>query len=153
MKKILNQLGFEYLPMLSEFVKAQHVYWVNKWSDGKGSKPLGWIEQYTNFILKSLTKGMFVPCDRDGNVLEKPSIRTMNEYHSGGGDVLKDRINDFHEAKERVLFVGYSEDEIECLFSEDFEHEEVYTVDNGFYNEHYYTIEQAINAGVKLKLK
>ena len=162
MKEILKQLGFEHLPMLSEFVKSQHGYWVNQWSDDNGSKPLGWIEQYTNFITTPLTKGMFVPCDRGGNALEKPSIQTMNEYHSGGGDVLKERINDFHEAREKVLFVGWykckssSYGNIDVIKQE--EGDELilrHSLKHGMMigTTDLKTIEQAINAGVKLKLK
>lgn len=60
------------------------------------------------------------------------------------------------DEKEDVLFEnkikGYPNTMVE-RFSEDFEGKEVYTVDNGSWNEYYYTIEQAINNGVELCLK
>lgn len=61
--------------------------------------------KYANFLKKPLELGMFVPCDEDGNVLEKP-----NEFASVG-------VFEYQQAKERVLFKGveYSNEGIKEL--------------------------------------
>ena len=121
MKEILKE--FEYLPRLSEFVE-----------DVKYNPLLfqDRIIDYTDLITQPLTKGMFVPCDEEGNVLDKPSIQVMNNFKSGGGFFLRDRINQFLQAKDRVIFEGWDYLTVNSL-------------------EGLETIEDAINANVKLK--
>jgi hypothetical protein len=80
---------------------------------------------------------MFVPCDEDGNVLEEP---VKEDYYVPMGEVEYHRVlKQYQQAKERVLFEditnGLSEINIE------------------YHLRTFKTIEDAINAGVKLKLK
>ena len=68
-KQLITELGFEALPMLSEFVSkiSGHLFTFehsNPWWD--------FTSKYTDFITQPLTKGMFIPCDEEGNVLVEP---------------------------------------------------------------------------------
>jgi hypothetical protein len=142
MKEILN--SFEYLPRLSEFCSLLYTtpiedYLVN--TTFHNLKAYNSINEYTRFITQPLTKGMFVPCDEEGNVLEELSRKDLS--------IKKPKLEDdsiehlyrfnsiqFQQAKDRVLFeaVNMMWLNIEVL-------------------DIYKTIEDAINAGVKLKLK
>lgn len=54
---------------------------------------------YANFLKQSLSMGMFIPCDLDGNILE-PHIGGMREQDA--------RIHQrYSEAKDRVIFEGF----------------------------------------------
>jgi len=83
-------------------------------------KKLELRESYDFFLKQSLTLGMFVPCDLDGNVLKEPKMwktwlevygyniegKTKGRYTSqleARRDCLK-----YQEAKDRVLFDGFS---------------------------------------------
>lgn len=59
------------------------------------------IVDYANFLKRPLELGMFIPCDKDGNVLEEPSKKGI------GGGMLNLEIQ-YREAKERVLFKGFT---------------------------------------------
>lgn len=153
MKTILKELGFEQLPMLSKFVEvllAQHngcfptggVVFVNK------------IGAYTHFITHPLTKGMFVPTDEEGNVLDLPERINYKDI-DGNYDEHHWEVNKFayQKALSRVLF--------ECDQKELFYGAIVTNgvmIKNkmgGFLAEgkDIETIEQAINSGVKFTLK
>jgi len=142
MNELLKELGFEHLPMLSEFVDELKAV-----AHGKCFSMD--VVKYTDFITQPLTKGMFVPCDEDGNVLEKP----LKCYCTGdigmdcqtecGMDCEFDYKTNikYQQANERVIFCSAEFDGFQLLDS---------FIDDGI---KYSTIEQAINAGVKLKLK
>ena len=53
-----------------------------------------------NFGKKSLTFGMFYPCDEDENILTKPTVNhiSFNIVHNLDGDIK------YKEAKDRTLF-------------------------------------------------
>ena len=156
MQKLLDELGFEHLPMMTEFLKE-----FGSRTQGVNNAPKYSEYKYMDFITQPLTKGMFVPTDKEGNVLEKPKELTEDDTDTivdfmeevARGHIKERPLVEYQLAMERVIFEGYEKDEIECLFSEDFEGKESYTVNNNGIDERYYTIEQAINAGVKLKLK
>ena len=63
------------------------------------------IFNYANFLKQPLNLGMFVPCDEDGDVLEKPEDyenrlpNMMTEYN--------DEVYRYKQAKEKVLFKGF----------------------------------------------
>ena len=63
------------------------------------------IFNYANFLKQPLNLGMFVPCDEDGDVLEKPEDyenrlpNMMTEYN--------DEVYTYKQAKEKVLFKGF----------------------------------------------
>jgi len=67
-------------------------------------------KMYAEFLKQSLTLGMFVPCDLDGNVLEEPKRDFEEDEVSERGrceDAFYEDNNDYQEAKERVLFKGF----------------------------------------------
>lgn len=70
------------------------------------------ICNFAKFLNQPLTLGMFVPCDEDGNPLEEPTEKLMNEF--GGAfstneeqNQLDDLIQEYQAAKERVIFEGF----------------------------------------------
>jgi len=67
------------------------------------------ILKYANFLKQPLTLGMFVPCDEEGNVLEKliysDQVHIYLNYYEKQ-DYVK-RCNDYKKAKEKVLFEGF----------------------------------------------
>lgn len=88
------------------------------------------IRNYTEFLKQPLTLGMFVPCDKEGNVLEKP--RAYSNFTSYNKGVLKENhpkvykeCEQYQEAKERVLFEGISKSEFDNA-----EHQKFKTVED-----------------------
>ena len=69
-----------------------------------------WINNYAKFLQKPLTLGMFVPTDEDGNVLEEhadyPDFKNGN--HGGITDESYELCDQYEQAKERVLFEGFT---------------------------------------------
>ncbi len=132
MKEILKE--FEYLPRMTAFIQFATTPVANN---------LEMIISYKNFITQPLTKGMFVPTDEDGNVLEKPLADPNKEPDLE----LWKKLEQFQQAKERVLFEGDVMTEfnkrliwLDCPIGG-----EPFVLNNS-------TIEDAINAGIKLKL-
>lgn len=122
----------------------------NNWADDKFNEAMskqtaleemiGAEHKYKDFITQPLTKGMFVPCDEDGNVLEEPldySTYSKRKYirpdHSCEYNFLE--CETYRQAKERVLF----EDNQPMFIYRNMQNAN-------------WTIEQAINNGVKLIL-
>lgn len=152
MKELLEQLGFKddtdgntrvYLPMLSEFVKAaikESNYFV---TTSFGSVVL----DYTDFITQPLTKGMFIPCDEEGNILEKPSTVGGSDFVTT--NIIDNNIKEYQQALERVLFEGDYTPSKKRNYVYDFSNNKIKCIN--IYK--YETIEQAINNGVKLYLK
>lgn len=74
---------------------------------------------YAYFLKQTLTLGMFVPCDADGNVLEEPDLTCKRPESKGNCQCGEESIKDCREwwsewldAKSRVLFKGFS---LECI--------------------------------------
>ena len=70
------------------------------------------IFNYTRFIIQPIKLGDFIPCDLDGNVLEKP----MNHDKWLRNDQERRGFNNseheqFQEAESRVLFEGFELDD------------------------------------------
>ena len=67
---------------------------------------LDWFERvrtnFDKFLKQNLNLGMLIPCDEDGNVLEKPE-----NYIEGYDEVYNDEIYNYLRAKEKVLFEGF----------------------------------------------
>ena len=61
--------------------------------------------KYAKFLQKTLTLGMFVPCDDDGNVLKVPICENQNESQQLMEFAVKSKI--FDKAKFKVLFNGF----------------------------------------------
>lgn len=71
--------------------------------------------KYANFLKQPLKLEMFVPCDADGNVLEKPE-----EHFPTGNNNLEEQIfakqKQYQKAKEKVLFEGWFIHFEDCVF-------------------------------------
>ena len=59
------------------------------------------VGNYAKFLKQPLTLGMFIPCDEDGNVLEKPHEEWELSYWD-----FSTKQGKYLKAKERVLFEG-----------------------------------------------
>ncbi len=91
MKELLLELGFEQLPMLSEFVEANQ--------DQSNREFYGNVIAYTEFITQPLVKGMLIPCDENGNALEEPIC-----YGTGDEQYYGSRMDEYQQAKKCVIF-------------------------------------------------
>jgi len=60
------------------------------------------LHNYANFIKQTLKLWMFVPCDKEGNVLEEP------KFVSPDGVKWGDYAKEYQKAKERCLFEGFT---------------------------------------------
>lgn len=56
------------------------------------------VEAYANFLKEPLKLEMFIPCDEDGNILEKPKL--IDERYNI-------KLLDYEQALEKVLFKGF----------------------------------------------
>ena len=149
MKELLKELGFEHLPMLSEFVDECDSLNYDECDDPSETFNeyfTRYVSDYSDFITQPLTKGMFVPCDLEGNVLEEPIQCYSDVKHDltkcAGYRVGDCECEQYQQAKERVLF-----DLDKCDNCTEIRN----TLIDSFVVK--FTIEQAINSGVKLKLK
>lgn len=62
---------------------------------------------YANFLKQSLTLGMFVPTDEEGNVLKEPKFPNENrKAYDGLAELFEWELKQYKKAKERVLFEG-----------------------------------------------
>lgn len=68
-------------------------------------------DNYDNFLEKPLTPSMFVPCDEQGNILEKPKVR-----HDGGYDIGEAEL--YTKAKECILFEGLHKVKFTSLYGQ-----------------------------------
>jgi len=59
------------------------------------------VTNYAKFLKQPLELWMFVPCDENGNVLEKPNAGMFGYDHV---------YNNYNKAKDRVLFEGFEYD-------------------------------------------
>jgi hypothetical protein len=66
------------------------------------------IFNYANSINQPLKKGMFVPCDEDDEILY-PEYAGGKEviYDSMVHDFVMDKVLEYQEAKEKVIFKGF----------------------------------------------
>jgi hypothetical protein len=147
-----------YLPTLLEFVKSLRSEWESQSAlsrQAERSKRYRKIDAYANFIEQELKVCMFIPCDKDGNIL-KENISEQEEYfirteydcafHGYKWREEVDKANErrkkeYQQAKERVLF------EIPDRFERIKENWFRYTF------EHYKTIARAIDSGAIICLK
>ena len=76
-----------------------------------GAKITNEIFEYANFLKKPLTISMFIPCDKNGNILNE-----VKEFeNSVGSDENYNRaLRNYKIAKENVLFKGFSIKERNC---------------------------------------
>ena len=81
------------------------------------------VVHHTTQMKRPLEKGMFVPCDEEGNVLKEPkeSDYNLGDIHAG---YYREDLIKYQQAKERILFKGFysvdentvSNGEIEIIF-------------------------------------
>ena len=65
---------------------------------------------YALFLKQTPTLGMFVPCDEEGNVLEKPEnyndwLKFKNKYEYG--EFYTKKCKQYKQAEQRVIFQGW----------------------------------------------
>ena len=94
------------------------------------------ITNYARFLKQPLKLEMFVPCNEDGNVLE-------DIIGNGMVDNYSEKVKQYQQAKERVLFEGFT-------YFKDKE-EDSFLVRNSFFKIHdleflNYTIEDLLNS-------
>jgi len=148
--KELKELGFEYLPTLSEYAKAclcddGYCYFSSR-SNNIANKINESIIDYINLIDQQPKLVDFIPCI-DGVPVDEPELRTDVRCNAD----IEARRYSYRKALEKVKFEGH--DDIEDWFGEDFEGTEVLCIWDGYTDKIYYTYEQAINDGVKFKIK
>lgn len=68
------------------------------------------ITNYANFLKQPLELWMFIPCDEDGSVLEKPEmVYNVDVFgvYNGLFQNKNEYIKQYQKAKERCLFEGF----------------------------------------------
>ena len=61
------------------------------------------LVDYSNFLKRPLELGMFIPTDKEGNVLGEPEVMTFICVES-----QSEYLKQYQEAKDRVLFKGFT---------------------------------------------
>lgn len=74
-------------------------------------------ESYAKFLKTPLTLGMFVPCDKYGNVLSDPELTIKQGDGFAYYSALDEDFKKYQEAEERVLFEGVSFEDAEFIVS------------------------------------
>lgn len=68
------------------------------------------VVKYVKFLKRLLELWMFIPCDKDGNVLEKPESWERYNYNCNFNGALKDwqllECKQYQESLDRVIFKG-----------------------------------------------
>lgn len=72
--------------------------------DKNQSKLIHNIVNYAQFIKQPLHRGMFVPCDENGNILEEPVWQVEFEKNKVSDSNLIKKSKQYEQAKEKVLF-------------------------------------------------
>jgi len=90
---------------ISDFVLDHFELLENIPTQEEAIRHINTVKRYVEFLKQSLKLEMFVPCDEDGNVLEKPE-----NYIEGYDDAYNDEIYNYLRAKEKVLFKGFKID-------------------------------------------
>ena len=66
------------------------------------------IVNYANFLKQPLKLEMFVPCDEDGEILHPEFVGGKEViYDSSVQDAMMDKVIEYQQAKEKVLFEGF----------------------------------------------
>lgn len=66
--------------------------------------------RYAHFLSQPLSKGFFIPCDENDNVLEEP--KEYSEWYKWGsftkaGEAIVDKCKKYHAGKSKILFKGF----------------------------------------------
>lgn len=85
-----------------------------KQTESEMSKDLFKLAKYAHFLKQPLEKFMFVPCDQDGNVLQKPTmfyseenIKRLKGIEIEIANSANNRIKQYEDAKSKVLFENF----------------------------------------------
>ena len=146
MKQLLKELGFEQLPMMTTFIWDLHE------AEDDDDRFSNEVVNYRNFITQPLTKGMFIPCGKDGEVLVEPTYQNNNLQYYGS------QLDEYNKALKKVLFnCNYQWTQIQnvwtCSVTISDKVVAVYRLGSNEVTFLFKTIEQAINQGVQLTLK
>lgn len=79
------------------------------------------VKKYATFLKKTLTISMFVPCDENGNILEKPNYYSafLNHYYlDKPGLIDYESCQAYKQAENNVLFNGFEMHDI-LFFNDD----------------------------------
>lgn len=69
------------------------------------------IYKYARFLKQLLNLGMFVPCDKIGNVLVEPNPKEIYPTPTAEEEIdFLDCLEQYQQAKEKVLFEGFEID-------------------------------------------
>ncbi len=99
-------------PTMTEFVLDQEKrFEANK--EGWAVDYIDSIFRYASFIKQPLKNEMFVPCDKEGNVLEEPKCEIFDKNiecncNEEQGHKCHLTNHKYKKAKEKVLFEGFS---------------------------------------------
>jgi hypothetical protein len=92
-----------YLIPLSKFVKSLRTEWESQRvlsQQAERSTRYRKIDEHTNLITQTINLGQFIPCDLEGNVLEKPPLYLEKVTYQ-----IENTSNyKYQEAQKRVLF-------------------------------------------------
>lgn len=84
----------------SEMVKQMLAIYAMQWK---------LVGEYAKFISQPLKLEMFVPCDKDGNVLEEPYDEIgRGNWIKTSEKIISEMSDKYEQAKEKVLFENYS---------------------------------------------
>lgn len=114
------------------------------------------IINYAKLLRTPLTLGMFVPCDEEGNVLEEPKFPTgERRAYDGLAELYDFQLRDYNEAKERILFEGFTIEEsmyegIYTLFLNDTYFDTWDLIQNMFVKRRDYTVEDLVCSNLTL---
>jgi len=105
--------------------------------------------KYADFLKQLLTLGMFVPCDKQGNIV---SLLAPRAFTSKSAYDLNHKK--YYEAKDRVLFEGctsnISETFVHNKYVYYFYFQDIWYLTSKSGDEDYYTIEDIIHLGLTL---
>lgn len=65
------------------------------------------IGDYSIFLKQPLILGMFVPCDKEGNVLNEVKHKRVDEFSDDSWQKHQAELRQYKQAEERVLFEGF----------------------------------------------
>ena len=120
---------------------------------------LDWYEKtrnnFDNFLEQPLKLEMFVPCDNDEEIL-KPQYIAGKEviYNELVEEFIMDKVKEYNEAKEKVLFEGFEIDKnLYLVYKNEISIGRFISYENGskfLFRDNFKTIEDLVEFGFKL---
>ena len=74
------------------------------------------IFKHSQFLQQTPTIGMFVPCDEDGNVLEKPTTEGVDLNDMYDWNLYNEDLQQYQQAEQRVIFEGCTAEKIKDYY-------------------------------------